>query len=198
MPSGIYIRTDKARKNMGKSMSKRMMGNQIWLGKTHTFEEIEKMKKSHLGKKHSEERIEKNRLGHIGHKCSEETKEKMKNRMLTTPVKYWLGKKNPHITGENNPNWKGGTTPINATIRNSIELKLWRDAVFARDGYRSQKSGLEGKINAHHILNFSSHPELRTSIENGITLTKEEHEEFHKKYGKKNNTKEQLEEFLNN
>ena len=31
---------------------------------------------------------------------------------------------------------------------------------------------------------------------NGITLNDKAHKEFHKKYGNKNNTKEQLEEFL--
>ena len=37
----------------------------------------------------------------------------------------------------------------------------------------------------------------RTAIENGITLSLKAHREFHKKYGFRNNTKEQLEEFLN-
>jgi len=37
----------------------------------------------------------------------------------------------------------------------------------------------------------------RTSIDNGITLSKEVHKEFHKRYGIKNNTREQLEEFIN-
>ena len=53
-----------------------------------------------------------------------------------------------------------------------------------------------GDLAVHHINNFSSFPELRTSLENGITLSKESHELFHKIYGKKNNTKSQLEKFL--
>src|SRR3990167_7312984 len=53
-----------------------------------------------------------------------------------------------------------------------------------------------GKLIVHHIHNFAYYPELRTSIENGITLTAETHRVFHKKYGYKNNTKEQLDEFL--
>jgi hypothetical protein len=46
--------------------------------------------------------------------------------------------------------------------------------------------------------NFAEFPELRTSIENGITLSEKAHKEFHKKYGFRNNTKEQLQEFLTN
>jgi len=35
-------------------------------------------------------------------------------------------------------------------------------------------------------------------LRNGITLSKKAHNEFHKKYGKRNNTPEQLNEFLKN
>ena len=43
----------------------------------------------------------------------------------------------------------------------------------------------------------TSFPEMRFAIDNGITLSDKAHREFHKKYGKKNNTKEQIEEFIN-
>jgi len=76
-------------------------------------------------------------------------------------------------------------------------MKLWKDSVFARDGYTDQKTGIKGgKLVAHHIQNFAQYPELRLAIDNGITLSIKSHREFHKIYGRKNNTKEQLEEFL--
>ena len=94
-------------------------------------------------------------------------------------------------------NWKGGITPENRKIRTSLEIKLWRKACLERDNFTCQKTGqIGGKLVVHHINNFADFPELRTSIENGITLSKEVHIEFHKKYGKRNNTFEQLSEFL--
>lgn len=102
-------------------------------------------------------------------------------------------------SGEKSGNWKGGITPINKTIRNSIDFRLWREAVFARDNWTCQKTGIRGgRLHAHHIKNFAKYPELRFAIDNGITFSKETHREFHKKYGIKNNNDEQLEEFLNN
>lgn len=59
-------------------------------------------------------------------------------------------------------NWK---------IRHSHKYKLWRKAVYIRDNWTCQNCGKHGgKIEAHHIKPFSQYPELRTSIENGVTL----------------------------
>lgn len=94
-------------------------------------------------------------------------------------------------------NYKG-ITPENKLIRNSIEYKLWRKSCFERDNFTCQKTGISGgNLVVHHINNFSDKIELRFAIDNGITLSKKSHNEFHKKYGNKNNTKEQLVEFFN-
>jgi hypothetical protein len=145
-----------------------------------------------FGRHHSEESKEKNRLKHLGKIGAN------KGLHIQTNTGRTHFKKGQTI-GENNVNWKGGVTPIHNQIRSSIESKLWIHSVFARDGFTCQKTGQKGgKLTAHHILNFSSHPELRFAIDNGITLSVESHELFHKIYGRKNNTREQLEEFLNN
>lgn len=94
--------------------------------------------------------------------------------------------------------WKGGITPENLKIRASIEFRLWREAVFARDNWTCQKYFIKGgKLHPHHIKNFAEYQELRFALDNGITLSKKAHREFHKEYGMKNNTQEQLKEFLN-
>ena len=94
-------------------------------------------------------------------------------------------------------NWKGGIESENKRIRKSIDFRLWREAVFARDNWTCQKYGIRGgKLHPHHIENFSDFPELRFAIDNGITLSDKAHKEFHKIYGCKNNTKEQIDDFL--
>jgi hypothetical protein len=86
--------------------------------------------------------------------------------------KSWnSGKPNYKWIGQNNPNWKGGITPINLFIRHTLEYKLWRKSVFERDNYTciwcKQKGGV---LNADHIKPFSQYPELRFAIDNGRTL----------------------------
>jgi len=57
---------------------------------------------------------------------------------------------------------------------------------------------LVDKLEAHHIKNFADNPELRFAVNNGITLSKKAHREFHKIYGTRNNNKKQLDKFLLN
>lgn len=99
--------------------------------------------------------------------------------------------------GEKSPMWKGGLTPELKKIRKSIEFSTWRESVFVRDNWTCQKYKIRGgKLHPHHIQNFAEHPELRFEVSNGITLSEKAHREFHKKYGKSNNTLEQLLDFL--
>ena len=70
--------------------------------------------------------------------------------------------------------------------------------VYTKNNYTCQKCVIRGgKLNAHHIQNYSSYKELRFEESNGISLCGKCHKKFHKKYGYKNNTQEQLDEFIN-
>ena len=122
-------------------------------------------------------------------------------------IKYGRGKycsracKDKDITrinsGNNHWNWRCGITTESEKIRRSIEYGLWREAVFARDNWTCQRcSEKGGKLVAHHINNFAEYPELRTAISNGVTFCKKCHNKFHKIYGRKNNTGEQLKSFI--
>lgn len=125
----------------------------------------------------------------VGHKINnnrKQTQEQIDKRIeKTSKDKHW--------------NWQGGKTDKDKAVRNSLDYKLWRKACFERDNFTCQKTGVSGgELEVHHINNFSDFPELRLAIDNGITLSKKSHREFHKIYGVRNNTLEQLQEFLNN
>lgn len=107
----------------------------------------------------------------------------------------------PHFNqrGENHGQWKGGVTPINEKIRKNLEYTIWSKAVFSRDNWTCKKCGARGgKLHSHHIYNFADFSNLRTSIDNGITLCKNCHKNFHKLHGLKNTTKNKLQDFLKN
>ncbi len=82
--------------------------------------------------------------------------------------------------GEKHQWWKGGVTPINEAVRKSLEYRLWRKAVFERDNWTCVWCGAKDKtIQADHIQEFSTHPELRFAIDNGRTLCRKCHYKRH-------------------
>lgn len=146
----------------------------------------------------------KSKIGYIpwnkGKKCPQISEAKIgdKNPMygkkLTEEHRRKISEANK---GENSYLWKGGITSRNKEIRNTIEFRLWREAVFSRDNWICQKCEEKGiYLHPHHILNFGQYPKLRFIIDNGKTLCKECHFEFHHKYGRKNNTKQQYIQFV--
>ena len=107
------------------------------------------------------------------------------------------------MRGANSPVWK--ENPVRErTERKLPEYRDWRAFVFKRDNYTCCCCGsknYKGKgtavvLNAHHIYNFATHKELALDADNGITLCEKCHMLFHSLYGKKNNTPEQLNNFL--
>ena len=118
------------------------------------------------------------------------------------------GENNPMYgrTGENNPNY-GKFGKDSATWDHTItdeerligrfypEYKQWRKAVYERDNYTCQICG-GTNLNAHHLEGYANNKELRISLDNGITLCKKCHKDFHNKYGRRNNTKEQFIQYL--
>ena len=79
------------------------------------------------------------------------------------------------------------------------EYYEWRRKVYERDNYTCQCCGDNKGHNlvAHHILNYSEHKDKRTDIDNGITLCKTCHMEYHNLYGYENNNKKQFIVYIN-
>lgn len=117
---------------------------------------------------------------------------KMENRIRSSCI----------TRGINISDFDGFVTSENMLLRGRTEYTDWRNKVFKRDNYTCQCCGkLGGNLNAHHIENFSSHPELRYDISNGVTLCFDCHSTkskygFHRLYGQFNNTKDQLEKYI--
>lgn len=89
--------------------------------------------------------------------------------------------------GENHGNWKGGISGERDRDMSTKKYKEWRKNVFERDKYTCKKCGQMGyEIHAHHIAPYSENKKLRYEIDNGITLCKKCHIEFHRKFGIKN------------
>jgi len=162
------------------------MGLKTRLGAKLSEETKEKIRSKHVGKKLSIEHRKKisqwMRMNnpHKGSVHTEESKEKQRQKMKgrkLSPGHRLKVIKNLTSTWSNPPrgyrasNWKGGISPINAKIRSSKELRLWRKSVKKRDKDTCVLCGHRSKGNhADHIKPFALFPELRTSIENGRTL----------------------------
>lgn len=82
-------------------------------------------------------------------------------------------------SGENHWNWKGGITPITQKNRTSESTSARKLAVIMRDNYRCRICDSKDNIQAHHINSWSSFPEDRYILENGLTLCKQHHNDYH-------------------
>jgi hypothetical protein len=126
------------------------------------------------GKKHTEESKEKMVL-HSSHHPAWNKGLPAWNKGKKGKQAWNKGLKN-YLSGENSPVWKGGSSRAYKTGYYSNEYKLWRKAIFERDGYRCQVCEMiGGYLTAHHIKSFVHYPGLRFSLDNGITLCEKCH-----------------------
>ena len=152
MPKGIYIRTKEARENIGKAKmgnKNPMFGKSSWnKGKVGIYSE-EYRRKISEGKKKNPTRY------WLGKTRSKETNRKI-SEANTGHIAWNKGLECPQFSGENNPRWKGGITPLYEKIRKLPEYKEWRTSIYERDNYTCQECGSQesGTLNAHHIKPF--------------------------------------------
>lgn len=81
--------------------------------------------------------------------------------------------------------------------RNRTASKVWRKAVYQKDGWSCVACGGHGgDLNAHHLDAYDSNPGKRFEVSNGATLCPSCHIKFHVQYGFGGNTSEQFNEWL--
>jgi len=112
--------------------------------------------------------------GRIGYSTSLKGKKRPNMTGENHPL---FGKKRPEFSGENSPVWVKDRTKLKKSgdtnkDRRSSAYVIWRTSVYRRDGFkcRIDNQNCSGRIEAHHILGFTEHIELRYEINNGITL----------------------------
>lgn len=77
--------------------------------------------------------------------------------------------------------FRNSITPEINRLRNSEEIRNWSIVVKERDNWTCQSCGKRGgNLHAHHILGFVEYPELRTAVDNGVTLCAKCHCRLHK------------------
>ena len=100
--------------------------------------------------------------------------------------------------GKDSPNYNPNLTDEDRIDRRHIPgYREWVKAVYRLDFWTCRKCGSKKNIQAHHIEDYGSNPKVRTEVSNGITLCEICHREFHHQYGQGNNTRAQLNNFMN-
>ena len=75
--------------------------------------------------------------------------------------------------------WRGGSSSRISKIRGSLKYRLWKEAVWKRDGGLCRNCGMEGQ-HAHHIKPIKEFPKLIYTVKNGLLLCRKCHTEIHR------------------
>lgn len=98
---------------------------------------------------------------------------KQSKELIEKRIAPLIGRKRPEITGEKHPKWIQDRSLLKRTDKKDTQVyKEWRMSVYKRDNFKCKisNSDCNGRIEAHHILPWRTHIELRYDINNGITL----------------------------
>ncbi len=215
---GVSFKQKEVKKKIYKIVSKKLSGeNSPFYGVEKSKDTKDKISKA------LKDYYSKNNGWWLGKKRSKEQRKAMSERMKGK----WSGKNNPRysnpLIGKDNPNWKGGITPLYFELRS--EIKEWQNKSMESCGYKCVLTGNDFD-NIHHlhpfkdivdevfkILNLDVKKKVGDYTEEefknikeklielhdfhgcGVCLCKNLHKLFHDTYGYTHNTPEQFEEF---
>ncbi len=81
--------------------------------------------------------------------------------------------------GSKHPRWQGGITSENVALKAQRRYRKWSLDVRERAGNKCSVCGTEKDLVAHHIHSWRVYPELRYSVENGLSMCRRCHAKFH-------------------
>lgn len=163
------------------NIRKAMIGKNTWmLGKKLSDTTKQKISEALTGRKLTDGHIKNISTSHFGFKVSEATKKKLSiintGKKLSEETKIKVGIASLGRKNNLGKSWQQKKTLefgyAEKQERNDPAYKNWRRQVWQRDGFKCKIKNKDccGRIEAHHILGWSEHPELRYIINNGITL----------------------------
>lgn len=91
---------------------------------------------------------------------------------------------------------KEGNKTYGNNRKNDYRRISWGRSVRRRDGQQCQCCGSFKRPQAHHIFSYTRYVNKRYKLSNGITLCSDCHAAFHINFGRYNNNRKQLREFL--
>lgn len=139
----------------------------------NSIERAKKISLAKKGKSFSSEHILNLKLSHLGNIPWNKGKKGVQTHSTETKEKIRMA----HL-GEKNYQWIKDRTKIKKQHeRNNPNDKQWKYAVYKRDSFKCKmlNEDCNGRLEAHHILPWRDYPELRTEVNNGITLCKYHH-----------------------
>lgn len=159
-------------------------GTGLWMkGKKMSLETIKKKRDTAIrlgikppnlkGIKRSDEFKEKLRIANLGNKhCL--------GRKMSLSSKIKIGEAHK---GEKCYFWKGGISAENYRERqiaySTLKYQEWRRCVLKKGNYKCLNCGDKKNLNAHHVLSWLKHKDLRYDVNNGIVLCKSCHIKLH-------------------
>lgn len=103
----------------------------------------------------------------------------VRTKMSKSHKEAWASGRYKKRLGADNKLWKGGVAALQNKARQTPEYKIWRKAIYEYDQYKCVVCDTNNDLHAHHVLSFADYPDLRYDTDNGVTLCRLCHSDYH-------------------